>query len=102
MVVQRGTSTWAAASADTQTQQQTQESIHLMKHNQEYDTDSLRATSVVVTDSNRPSPALRCNVVVPSPVSSIESHGLVEWVCYFSLITTVSNNDHDVFQIVFN
>ncbi|KAJ9590160.1 hypothetical protein L9F63_016716 [Diploptera punctata] len=93
MVVQRGTSTWAAASADSQTQhQQTQESIHLMKHNQEYDTDSMRATSVVVSDSSRTSPSLRCNVVVPSSASSTDSHGLVEWKNTFNMRQVTLSN----------
>ncbi|XP_069694976.1 uncharacterized protein [Periplaneta americana] len=90
MVVQRGTSTWTVASADTQ-HQQTQQSTHLMKHGQEYDTNSMRATSVVVTDSNRTSPALRCNVVVPSG-ASVESQAFVEWKNTFNMRQVTLSN----------
>ncbi|PSN45742.1 hypothetical protein C0J52_13780 [Blattella germanica] len=96
MVVQRGTSTWSAASADSQTQhQQTQETIQLIKQEfikQEYDTDSMRATSVVVSDSSRASPALRCNVVVPSSGSSVDSQGLVEWKFFQPAVDNIRNN----------
>jgi hypothetical protein len=82
MVVQRGTSTWTVASADIQEQHQQaqQQSPHFIKHGQDYDTNSVRTTSVV-TDSNRTSPALRCNMVVPSSAPSVDSQTLVEWVC---------------------
>lgn len=79
MVVQRGTSTWTVGSAGTQQQHQQaqQQSPHFMKHGQDYDTNSVRASSVVVTDSS----ALRCNVVVPSPAPLVDSQTQVEWVC---------------------
>lgn len=79
MVVQQGTSSWTVANADSQQQnpQEQQQSPHFMKHCQEYDTNSVRATSVVVTDA----PAVRCNVVVPSSASLVDSQTQVEWVC---------------------
>ena len=79
MVVQQGTSSWTVANADRQqqNQQEQQQSPHFMKHCQEYDTNSVRATSVVVTDA----PAVRCNVVVPSSASLVDSQTQVEWVC---------------------
>jgi len=79
MVVQQGTSSWTVANADSQQQNQQaqQQSPHFMKHCQEYDTNSVRATSVVVTDA----PAVRCNVVVPSSASLVDSQTQVEWVC---------------------
>jgi hypothetical protein len=76
MVVQRGTSTWTVASADIQEQhQQAQQSPHFIKHGQDYDTNTVRTTSVVT------SPALQCNMVVPSLAPSVDSQTLVEWVC---------------------
>lgn len=82
MVVQRGTSTWTVASADIQEhhQETQQQSPHFMKHGQDYDANSVRTTSIV-TDSSRTSPALRCNMVVPSSTPSVDSQTLVEWVC---------------------
>lgn len=82
MVVQRGTSTWTVAPADIQEQHQhaQQESPHFIKHGQDSDTNSVRTTSIV-TDSSRTSPALRCNMVLPSSTPSVDSQTLVEWVC---------------------
>jgi hypothetical protein len=84
MVVERGTSTCAVASAGTQQQQQQQQlqqaqqqSPHFMKHGQDYDANSVRASSVVVTDTA----ALRSNVVIPSSAPLVDSQTQVEWVC---------------------
>lgn len=78
MVVQQGTSSWTVANADSQQQNQQaqQQSPHFMKNCQEHDTNSVRPTSVVMD-----SPAVRCNVVVPSSASLVDSQTQVEWVC---------------------
>jgi hypothetical protein len=78
MVVQRGTSNWTVASAGTQQQlqQAQQPSPHFVKHGQDYDANSVRASSVVLTDT----PALRCNVM-PSSAPLVDSQTQVEWVC---------------------
>lgn len=97
MVVQQGTSSWTVANADSQQQNQQaqQQSPHFMKHCQEYDTNSVRATSVVVTDA----PAVRCNVVVPSSASLVDSQTQVEWVCAPEVSFFLSNLSFDVSYI---
>ncbi|XP_021921932.1 uncharacterized protein LOC110830877 isoform X2 [Zootermopsis nevadensis] len=92
MVVQRGTSTWTVASADIQEHQETQQqSPHFMKHGQDYDANSMRTTSIV-TDSSRTSPALRCNMVVPSSTPSVDSQTLVEWKNTFNMRQVTLSN----------
>ncbi|PNF42913.1 hypothetical protein B7P43_G12324 [Cryptotermes secundus] len=90
MVVQRGTSTWTVGSAGTQQQHQQaqQQSPHFMKHGQDYDTNSVRASSVVVTDSS----ALRCNVVVPSSAPLVDSQTQVEWKNTFNMRQVTLSN----------